>query len=225
MTNHDNANDCWSALNLRDFNDRVADPDYFVGGGSVASATGASAVAITLLVTRLNRRRRANEPQFETIDAAVLQLEQLQERFYRHIDEDIRVLDRLLKAQRALKRGPDRNDFVSALLAAAQSPLDMARDLVRLLEVIAGQLALASRFTVSDLGAAATLSDGACRAALLTVDVNLALLSNEPGANKGDLAALHLECRQLRETSERTANSIELATRTAIVGSVPEAPS
>lgn len=170
-------------LSAREFNRRVADPELFSGGGSVAALSAAGAGAVTHLVARLSARRRANVAAADELASSIDAIEQLVERFYAAADHDLIVLDQLLAAQRALKGGAPRRDYIAALFDAARSPIELAEDGLRLLDEIERQLPYASRFTVSDLGAAAALVAGACAAALLTAEVNLALLRDEADAD------------------------------------------
>jgi formiminotetrahydrofolate cyclodeaminase len=171
-------------LTAREFNLRVADPELFSGGGSVAALVAANACALALLVGRLSVRRRANVDAQAAIGATLASIEALTEWFYSAADQDLIVLDELLAAQRALKQGGARADFTAALLRAARSPLELAERCAQLVAHVNSLTPSASRFTVSDLGAAAALAAGACRAALLTVDVNIALLRDERGVDQ-----------------------------------------
>ena len=62
---------------------------------------------------------------------------------------------------------------------AAEEPIRLATEIALLLEIVRGDVSRASRFTVSDLGAAAALARGAAIASLLTARVNVALLREE----------------------------------------------
>ena len=166
-------------LTAREFNLRVGRSELFSGGGSVAAPGGRHACALALLVGRLSARRRVNADAQATIVATLASIEALTEWFYGAADQDLIVLDELLAAQRALKQGGARADFTAALLRAARSPLELAERCAQLVAHVNSLTPSASRFTVSDLGAAAALAAGACRAALLTVDVNIALLRDE----------------------------------------------
>jgi formiminotetrahydrofolate cyclodeaminase len=97
------------------------------------------------------------------------------------------------------------------LTDAARSPIAMAAVIDRLLQIVEGQLALASRFTVSDLGAAATLADGACRGALITAHVNLVLLREQDGVDLEVVEELTARARDLRQAVVERSGTIERA--------------
>jgi glutamate formiminotransferase/formiminotetrahydrofolate cyclodeaminase len=192
---------------------RVADPDIFIGGGSVAAIAAAGAASTALLVLRLNERRRSNQDRRDAVRAAIVQIEALVDDFYAAAAADIAILDELLAAQRGLKAGDDQAAYRSALIRAAESPIGMAERIAELLDVVAGQLELATRFTVSDLGAAAVIAEGACRGALLTAEVNIALLRGTAGTQPDIPQSLERRRRELRERVVARSLTIEEATR------------
>lgn len=181
-----------ASLSARSFCTQIADPDQFSGGGAVAALTAASAAATALLVIRLADRRKRDQVDGSRSPSAAL--EALIERFFEHADADLRVLDELLKAQRQMKTDGERSAYAGALHAAALAPLDFADDIVVLLDLINDGLPGATRFTVSDLGAAALLAQGAGGSALLTARVNVALLRKETsGSQHADELALRVQ--------------------------------
>ena len=207
-------------LNAREFNRRVADPALFSGGGSVAALAAAGAGALTLLVGRLAARRKSNAHAVDTLRTALAVTETLIERFYSAADLDLVVLDRLLDAQRALKHGGKRGEYADALREAARSPLQLADDCVTLLGQIELLTPFATRFTVSDLSAAAALSEGACRAALHTADVNIALLHDESSADEEEVGRLAAAARRAREAAAERSGRIQHAASRTIVANV-----
>jgi formiminotetrahydrofolate cyclodeaminase len=205
-------------LSAREFNSRVADPALFSGGGSVAALVGANACALSLLVARLAQRRRINSANQVDIAAAIAAIEAHTDAFYRAADTDLVVLDNLLGAQRGLKEGSTRAGYADALCAAARSPLELAERAATLIAVIARLVPFASRFTVSDLGAAAALAGGAARAALLTVDVNVALLRDELDLDAATLDELAERAAHARQTVDASEAAVLAAAADAISG-------
>lgn len=214
-------------LSAREFNRRVADPERFSGGGSVAALAAAGAASAALLVVRLNARRRANAAWAETIRGDTAQLERLCDAFYLNSDRDLVILNQLLAAQRAKRQTGEQQAYLEALLAAAQSPMDVARAVIDLLQTVSRHIAMSSRFTVSDLAASAALAEGAARAALATAEINLVLLSEEAGANRDKVVALQQELVTLRDSVILGARQIErgarakMTQRRAVAADVP----
>lgn len=206
-----------AGLPAREFNRRIADPDVFCGGGSVAALACAGAAASALLVFRLSHRRKSNASRRDEIAQAIEATERLIEGFYAAADTDIASLQALLDAQRAAKVTGDRESYYLALERAALAPIQIAEGVEELLQIIVPHLPIATRFTISDLGAAATIAEGAARGALLTAEVNIALLRDAPRS-----AATADNLRQRwDDTHERVttlAAEIERATRAAVTG-------
>jgi formiminotetrahydrofolate cyclodeaminase len=203
----------------RSFNRMIADPDIFCGGGSVAALAGAGAAATALLVMRLNAKRRSNAAIRGEIEELIIRTDALIEKFYRAADADIQQLQVLLDAQRALKHGGDRDSYAHALVRAAESPIEVAELVQELLETIKTQLDISTRFTVSDLGAAAVLADGCCRAALLTAEVNIALLAETEGVDVDVPKAMAARSADLHEHVVALSLAIEQRTRDRLRGS------
>jgi formiminotetrahydrofolate cyclodeaminase len=108
------------------FNQRIADPEVFCGGGSVAALAAAGAGATALLVMRLSLRRKRNAGLATEIQRDIQMTEQIIERCYAAADADIASLDELLAAQRAAKETGDQRRYLAALEAAAESPISMS---------------------------------------------------------------------------------------------------
>ena len=202
----------------RTFFDQIADPDVFCGGGSVAALTAAGAAATALLVMRLNVKRRSNAAIRDEIQRAIEETEADIEAFYAAADDDIAILDELLIAHRAARAGGDQAGYLTALAKAADSPIRMAERIADLLATIDAQLPISTRFTVSDLGAAAVLAEGACRAALLTAEVNIALLGEADCADQDEVQQLERRTSEVRQHVVRRSASIERTTREMMLG-------
>jgi formiminotetrahydrofolate cyclodeaminase len=203
---------------IASFHASIADPDVFCGGGSVAAFTAAGGAATALLVMRLDLKRRVNQADHGQIEASIVRTEALIEQLHGLAKADIDALDVLLDAQRGLKSGGDaaRQRFLSALTAAAESPLEIGAASLELLEMIDDELARAGRFTISDLGAAATLIEGACRAAFLTAEVNIALVREAEGADHAHIERIDRRREQLLEQIIALAHTAEAITRQRI---------
>lgn len=210
-TGHENA---LSQNTVDELNHKVTDPSFFCGGGSVAALTASNAAALTLLVMGLSAGRKANRKRKADIERQIGDVESLQQRLYAAADSDLDVLDELLRTQRHTKKTGDRSGYQAALFAAAQSPYRICQLCFELLEIIEAQLTSASRFTVSDLGAAAALAMGAIQGAILTTDVNVALLRDETNADADQIDIL--ESDSLAIVSESRAIADRIVTQTAM---------
>lgn len=197
-------------------NTKVADTSFFCGGGSVAAITASSAAALTLLVMRLNVGRKKNRGHQAEIEQQIGAVESVQEELYRAADKDLEVLDSLLNAQRAIKTSGDRQEYRATLEAAAMSPYEICSQCLKLLRIIETQLPLASRFTVSDLGAAAALAMGAIQGAILTTQVNVALLREESDLDQAHIDRIERDSITLVQEASESASRVLAHTTDAI---------
>lgn len=200
------------------FHQMVGDPDIFVGGGSVAALTGAAAGATALLVMRLNARRKSLKHLQSAIQDAVYEVERIVDTCQSAADEDINLLAELLDAHRHARKSGDQTGYVTALTAAAESPIRISAAVAELLAIIEAQIEISTRFTVSDLGAAATLAAGSCQAALLTAEVNIALLLEHPATDRPAVEALDTRREELRSRAIDAGCRIEQRTRDLLRG-------
>ena len=185
--------------------------------------TLAEALATTRLVVALATRRKSLAARRPEIDALLAELEQLEPSFVGAADRDMAALATLLDAQRASRAaGPDRKPaaqraVADALRGAAVAPAELAEDALRLLRLVRRAVPFATRFTVSDLGAAAALASGATEASLLMSEVNLALIGEAP-----DLAELGARIARIRQQAPAIAAEVVDLTRARMAGALPE---
>jgi len=201
---------------------RLADPQQPAGGGVAAAATLALAAATAELVATLSLRRKSVQPHRAEVEEIRDRLGHLQTRFLAAADEDIAVLSDLLEAHRAARPsagvGPQAQRAAEealqrSLTLAAETPITLAQDGLALLRLVLAAVPFAARFTVSDLGAAAALAQGAIEAALLMSEVNLGLL---PDATRA--AELRTTVDQIREEAPALARQALDLTRAKMSG-------
>lgn len=182
-------------LPARTLFDQVADPAHNSGGGVVAGVTLAGAAASAELVLRLAARRKSLAGRADEITGLLNQIVAYRSSFEGSADRDIAAFSELVETQRAVKplrdQDPDevRRRLQVAYVHAANVPLGLAREATEFMSHVEKGLEFASRFTISDLGAAAALARGAIDAALLTVDANLAYIDDDRAVELRNSAA------------------------------------
>jgi formiminotetrahydrofolate cyclodeaminase len=201
---------------ISDFHRQVADHDVYCGGGSVAAVAAAGAAALIVLVLGLSVRKRSNAPIREQIEASIARSQAVHENLLLEADTDMQALQQLMEVHKQLKPGNSRSTYNQALFSAASVPLSIARHSLELLEITQKMLGASSRFTVSDLGAAAGLAIGALRAATLMCEVNLALLKDDDNADPVQYSEMLAESAQLLQGGEAIASSIDATVRATI---------
>lgn len=200
--------------------EQIADPERPAGGGAMAGVTLAGAAASAELVVRFAARRKANAAHRAEIEEILGGIQALRPRFLSGADEDLDALAWLLATQRAVKQAESPSEreqakerIHQATVHAAAIPIELASSALMLLRLIERALPFATRFTISDLGVAATLANGAISAALLTSDINIALLDGSPTA--GELQAM---ATAIRTEASPLGDRIVGRVRTRIAG-------
>jgi formiminotetrahydrofolate cyclodeaminase len=173
---------------LRDLVRQVADPACNAGGGVVVGMTLAGAAASAELVLRLAVKRKSLTSKRDQIAQLLERVATSRRTFEGSADEDKAAFEELVAVQRAVKQLPEgeaaeaKRLLNDAYVRAASIPLSLARAALELMRDAEAGLEYASRFTVSDIGAAAALAHGALQAALLTVSANLAYIDEATAA-------------------------------------------
>jgi len=172
----------------------------------MAALTLAGAAASAELVLRLAARRKSLSSQRPEIERLLESVTKDRRFFEAALDLDVAAFAALVGAQKAAKElqssAPECAGAMlqDAYVQAAEAPLALGGRALHFLMNVERGLEYASKFTMSDIGAAAVLARGAVDAALLTVSANLAYVEEE--------RARPLRARQL-EVREETARISE----------------
>ncbi len=203
--------DCRPPLGSRSVEElaaHIAAPRQHVGGGSAAAASGALAAACAELVVTLSIRRSTPADAAEQLRGWQSRLKELQAELLAAGDHDEAVLAELMAAYKA--RATDQEQH---LTAAARSVLAIAALASEVGTIAAAAVDFASRFTVSDLGAAATIARGATQAGLMTAEINIQMLAELDNAPTSEVAELREAHCTIDERSQVAADRAIAGTR------------
>ncbi len=185
---------------------RVADPAVSAGGGVIAGLTLAGAASAAELVIRLAARRKALASRKAEIERLLGLVSRHRELFEHAADRDMQAFAALVDVQRRAKQVRETDPLQSqamlddAYVQAAEVPLELSREGLAFLTEVEQALEFATKFTISDLGAAAVLARGGIEAALLTVEANLAYVTDQrAGSLRADMLRLRGTARELGE--------------------------
>ena len=200
------------------FMSRVASADPTPGGGSVAAHAGALGAALAQMVAGLTMGKQMYAAVEAEMKHISLQAGTLRRALTLLVERDaasyaaVRAAYHLPK-ETAAEQAARANAIRTALIHAAEVPLESARTAV---EVAALAAALAERGNsnaVSDACVAALMAEAACKAAVLNVRINVASL-NDDGTERG--AALASEARTLLDAAAMHARLAEAAAERAM---------
>jgi glutamate formiminotransferase/formiminotetrahydrofolate cyclodeaminase len=156
---------------LLEFRNRVAADSPTPGGGAVAAVAATLAAALLRMVCAVVKRRK---PDTE-MNAVVAQITLCEEKLARCADEDVRVFDRYMAAQK-VQGAHAKSNIQHCLLACAEVPLAAAEQVAKL-EAYAAEIAQqAPEFLASDIATAQSLLDASRRGLVANITINLAEL-------------------------------------------------
>ena len=157
------------------------------GGGGAAALCGALGIALGNMVGSLTLGKKKYADVQEDITALNSRAEALRADFAALIDADAEAFAPLSRAYSIPKDAPGRDEIMeSALLRAAEPPLEIMRKCAEALDVIAAYAAKGSALAVSDAGCAAALCGAALQAAALNVRINTKSMKNRATAEEID---------------------------------------
>ena len=157
------------------------------GGGGAAALCGALGIALGNMVGNLTQGKKKYADVQEDITALNSRAEALRADFAALIDADAEAFAPLSRAYSIPKDAPGRDEIMeSALLRAAEPPLEIMRRCAEALDVIADYAAKGSALAISDAGCAAALCGAALQAAALNVRINTKSMKNRTKAEEID---------------------------------------
>jgi glutamate formiminotransferase/formiminotetrahydrofolate cyclodeaminase len=169
--------------------EELAGPNPVPGGGSAAAMAGTLAGALVAMVARLTIGRKAYAAADARARAILVEADTLRGELRRLVDEDAAAYAQVSEAYRLPKDDPKRVAGIdTALLGAAQTPLEVARRADRIITLAREIGTIGNKNARSDALVAEQLGRAALEGAVENVRVNVAALS-DPGSGKALLTA------------------------------------
>ena len=171
----------WSA-GLAEFREATASAEPTPGGGSVASVSATLGLGLVIMALEISMKRKdAIRP--EDMKALTEEARALMGRLSRDADDDVQAFRAYMAALKLPKQSEEekawrKEALQTASRRATEAPLLAARHMVEALRLAKAAAPLAHAHVVSDVGAGAGLLDGALKAVLFNVDVNLPSLTD-----------------------------------------------
>jgi len=169
--------------------EELAGPNPVPGGGSAAAMAGTLAGALVAMVARLTIGRKAYAAADARARAILVEADSLRGELRRLVDEDAAAYAQVSEAYKLPKDDPKRVAGIdTALLGAAQTPLEVARRADRVITLAREIGTIGNKNARSDALVAEQLGRAALEGAVENVRVNVAALSN-PASGKTLLTA------------------------------------
>jgi glutamate formiminotransferase/formiminotetrahydrofolate cyclodeaminase len=169
--------------------EELAGPNPVPGGGSAAAMAGTLAGALVAMVARLTIGRKAYAAADARARAILVEADTLRGELRRLVDEDAAAYTQVSEAYKLPKDDPKRVAGIdTALLGAAQTPLEVARRADRVITLAREIGTIGNKNARSDALVAEQLGRAALEGAVENVRVNVAALS-DPASGKTLLTA------------------------------------
>jgi glutamate formiminotransferase/formiminotetrahydrofolate cyclodeaminase len=202
-----------SALSAaQDFLEALAADTPTPGGGSAAAYSAAAGAALVAMVARLTLGRKKYAAVETQMRDVLERAEALRQALTAAIAEDATAFEAVMAAFKLPKDTPEENQarqaaIESAMLKAAQVPLEVARKAVEVMRLALQALAHGNLNTISDAATALALARAALSGAACNVRINLSNLK-EPDRGQSLLQEL--------EALEQDALALEQEGRAAL---------
>lgn len=143
------------------------------GGGGAAALAGALGAALCSMVGNYTTGKKAYAAYEEDVIHMIDASEESAERLLELVQVDADEFSKISAAFALPKDNPNRHEAIQeATLAALEPPLEMMREIAKVIDLLEEMCDKGSRMLVSDVGCGASIAQGALVAASLNVFVN-----------------------------------------------------
>ena len=163
---------------LKDYIAQVASKEPTPGGGSVAALSAGLAAALTAMVANLTIGKKGYEGLEEEMGNIAKEAEKYREKFVEYIDKDSESFNKVMAAFKLPKETEEekearKNQIQAALKNAALVPLEVAKNGLKIMNIIETVVVKGNKNAVTDGAVAAMMSRTATLSALYNVKINL----------------------------------------------------
>jgi formiminotetrahydrofolate cyclodeaminase len=195
----------WSAT-LAEFRDATASAEPTPGGGSVAAVSATLGVGLVIMALEISIRRK-DAVQPDEARSLIENGRTLLGSLGGDADGDIRAFRAYMAALKLPKLSDEekaqrKEALRTATYRATEAPLLAAGHIIQALRLAKDALPLAHAHVASDVGAGAGMLEGALKAVLLNVDVNLPSVSDPAMKAAWALERAALEKQGIELTSD-----------------------
>lgn len=173
-----------------EFADALASKTSVPGGGAAAAYVGALAVALCSMVGNYTAGKKRYAEHEESVQRMLAEGDAARARLLALVEEDAAAFYPLSQAYGIPKDDPSRADVLErCTVGALAAPLEMMRQIARVVELLEEMNEKGSRALVSDVGCGAACAAAAMRAASLNVFVNTKSLQDRAYAAQAEAEA------------------------------------
>jgi methenyltetrahydrofolate cyclohydrolase len=171
-------------MSIAEFGRVLASSSPAPGGGSVAALSGMVSANLVSMVCRLTIGKQGYEAHSDEASEVLAQAESLSESLLNRIDLDTEAFTGVMTAFKMPKESADQKTARTEAIqrgykSAIQSPLGIAHECLRVLQLAARLLGKSNANTLSDLGVAGQQAFAGLEGALMNVKINLPSIKDE----------------------------------------------
>ena len=154
------------------------------GGGGAAALVGALSMALCSMAGNFTTGKKKYAQYEEELQAILKEAEDIRTRLLDLVEEDAKMFEPLSVAYSIPKEDPQRVEKLEkATLDAIVPPLEMMRQIKRVIELLERMKEIGSVIMISDVGCGAALAGAALKSASLNVFINTKSLQDRDKAN------------------------------------------
>ena len=170
---------------LQDFVTALASKSPVPGGGGASALIGALSAALCSMVANLTSGKKKYAEYQSDIDRIIGETDRSIHRLLNLIEKDAEVFAPLAEAYGIPKEQSDRDAILeNALVNACSVPVEMIKEIGKLVGIIEELSVKGSKLAVSDVGVAACACKAALEGAAMNVYINTKLMKNREYALK-----------------------------------------
>ncbi|MEM3555538.1 MAG: cyclodeaminase/cyclohydrolase family protein [Candidatus Micrarchaeia archaeon] len=195
-------------MKLSEFLDAVASPSPTPGGGSASALLCSLGASLLCMVCNLTIGKKGYEESEAELKKVLEEAEKLRMRSEELIDEDTKAFDEVMAAYKTPKEAPGRAERIqSSLKNAVNTPLEVAKIGVRVLELSKIVAFKGNVNSISDAGVAALAAEAGVRGAILNVKINLKSITDKAFNEEKQFEIKNIE-RNSKELLEEVAGIV-----------------
>jgi len=171
-------------LSIREFSRVLGSDTPAPGGGSVAALSGALAADLVAMVCRLSIGKPDHEPFRKELENTLDRAQTLSESLLQRVDRDAQAFNGVMAAFK-LPKDTDANKKNRAeaiqigYREAVQSPLNVARECLEVLNLAGSLTGKSNSNALSDLGVASQQAYAGLEGAIMNVNINLPSIKDD----------------------------------------------
>ena len=183
-----------------EFIDDLASEKSSPGGGSVAALTGAQAVSLVLMVSRLTLGKKNYESAQAEVEEIISKAEPIKSSLMAKVDEDVAIFGEIMDCYKIPKEERD-GPLKECLKKSAYFSFSMVEEGLEIMKMASRIGEIGNKNLISDAAIAVTLGMSTIESSIINVRINLQPLGDEKVSAELEekMAAVRQEAQSVKE--------------------------